>query len=79
MQLTSLSDVVLHLQMKFLSEAHEYHIRRSEELQDLLRETWKKSYSLFKHVKTYFVGKLYWWVDERNVVSRLQKCPAVTA
>lgn len=54
----SLSDVVLQLQMKLLSETHEYHIRRNEVLQDLLRETRKISFSPFKRVKTYFVGEL---------------------
>ena len=44
--------------MKLLSETHEYHIRRSDVLQDLLRETRKKSFSPFKRVKTYFIGEL---------------------
>ena len=54
---TSLGDSVLHLQMKVLSETHEYHVCRSEIFLDLLRETQKQSYSLFKLVTTYLIEK----------------------
>lgn len=53
----SLSDIIQQLKSKIHAETHEYHVRRSEVLNDLLRETRKRAYSPFKCVKTYFVGE----------------------
>ena len=49
----SLDDVIKHMQIIVQAETHEYHVRRNEVFQDLIRETRKRSYSPFKRVKTY--------------------------
>ena len=38
-------------------ETHEYHVRRSEVFNDLMRETKKRAFPPFKQVQTYFVGE----------------------
>ena len=53
----SLHDIIQHLRLKIGVETHEYHVRRSDVFNDLMRETQKRAYSPFKHVKTYFVGE----------------------
>ena len=52
-----LNDVMQYLKTKVVEETHEYHVRRSEVFNDLMRETRKRAYSPFKYVKTYFVGE----------------------